>query len=604
MSDNIDQPAFDADALHRKYMEERDKRLNSESLGKYREAAGELAALADDPYVEPGFTRDPVDEQVDVAVIGMGFGGLVTAAKLREQGVSSMRVIDQAGDFGGVWYWNRYPGIRCDVESYIYMPLLEEVGTIPTEKYAKGSEIFAHCQAIGRHYGLYERALFQTRVTRIAWDEDDARWVISTNRQDTIRAKFVCVGNGPLNKVKFPDIPGISTFKGKLFHSSRWDYSYTGGDENGGLTGLTDKRVAIIGTGATGIQIVPNVAQYAQHLYLFQRTPSAIDERNNGPTDVEWFRNQPKGWLARRRDNFLAIITGIPQKENLVGDRWTDVWSRFAIFGADQLKDDGSGLSPEERLQMLDYEKMEEIRARVSALVKDPATAEALKPWYNIFCKRPLYSDDFFEAFNRDNVTLVDTKGRGIDSISESGIVFEDRDYPVDLIVFATGFEVGAPAYRSGGYELIGRNGVSLEQRWRDGVRSLHGTQVHGFPNFHIVGGVAQGTAAANFTHTLQMQAEHAAEIVVGALARKVRTMEVSEQAEREWADAVAAKDIDRTSFYEECTPGYLNNEGDFRDRPTFVGSSYGGGPFEYNELIKRWRSNPGKQDLLITYEK
>jgi cyclohexanone monooxygenase len=593
---------FDPVKLRQKYMEERDKRLRRDGLDQYREASGELSGLVDDPYASADYTRPPVIDDVDVVVLGGGFAGLLTAAKLRDQGIASLRVIEQASDFGGVWYWNRYPGIRCDVESYVYMPLLEEVGTIPTEKYATGREIFEHCRAIARHYRLYDDALLQTKVERIAWDADEARWIITTDRNDRIRARNVCVGNGPLHKVKLPGVPGIADFKGRIFHSARWDYSYTGGDADGKLDKLKDKRVAIVGTGGTAVQIVPKVAASAQHLYLFQRTPSVIDERNNRPTDIEWFKSQPKGWTRARRDNFLSILLGVPQKENLVDDRWTEVWSRFAIFGGDQVPvEDGAG-SQAERLQMLDYDKMEEIRARVSEFVKNKETAEALKPWYNVFCKRPLYADDFLPVFNQGNVTLVDTQGRGIDRITESGVVFDGVEYPVDLLIFATGFDVGAPAYRAGAYELVGRDGISLAQSWADGVHSLHGTQVHGFPNFHIVGGVAQGTAASNFTHTLEMQADHAAEIIGKVLQTGVRTWEITESAEKRWAKVLEKKQIDRTQFYEDCTPGYFNNEGDFEKRQTFVGGTYGGGPFEYNEVIKAWRADPVSHDLEITY--
>lgn len=600
MADTATHPTHDPDALHRKYLEERDKRLGRDRSAQFVDAVGEFRHFIEDPHVEPGFARDAIDEEIDVAVIGGGFGGLLTAASLRDRGVDSFRIIEQAGDFGGTWYWNRYPGIRCDIESYIYMPLLEEVGTVPTERYAHGTEIFAHCQAIGRHYDLYDRALFQTNVTRIAWDDRAARWIIATHRGDTIRARFVTVSQGPLTRMKLPAIPGISDFRGKMFHTARWDYEYTGGTSKGGQTKLADKRVAVIGTGATGVQIVPTLAHHAKHLYLFQRTPSAIDTRGNRPTDIEWFKSQPSGWLKARMDNFLAVITGIPVGEDVVADGWTDFWMRFGKLMHDA-RASGDTTPPPALMQRVDYAKMEELRARIDEQVTCPRKAESLKPWYNYLCKRPLYSDDFFEALNRDNVSLVDTQGRGVERITDTGIVANGEEYAVDCIIFATGFDVGAAAHTAGGYEVVGRNGVTLAQKWSDGVRSVHGTQVSGFPNFHIVGGVAQGTIAFNFTHTLSMQAKHATNLISRCLADGIATMEVTAEAEDRWLQALEAKHVDHQQFYEDCTPGFLNNEGDFKDRPTFVGGTYGGGPLEYDAVLADWRQNGIGNDTVVS---
>ena len=592
-------PHPDTDTLREKYLAERDKRLHAERSAQYLDASGELGHFADDPYVEPGFTRAPVAEEVDVAVVGGGFGGLLTAAQLVDRGVTSFRIIEQAGDFGGTWYWNRYPGVRCDIESYCYLPLLEEIGAMPSERYAHGTEIFAHCQAIGRHYGLYDHALFQTRVTRIAWDAAAARWILSTDRGDRIAARFVTVSQGPLAKVKLPGIPGIRDFKGRMFHSARWDYAYTGGDATGGQTALSDKSVAVIGTGATAVQIVPRLADHAERLYLFQRTPSAIDERNNHPTDPEWYRSQPPGWQRRRMHNFLSIISGLPTEEDIVGDRWTDFWHRFGALMTERART-GDATPPPALFQQADYAKMEDIRARVSEIVSDPARAEALKPWYNYLCKRPLYSDEFLQAFNRPNVHLIDTEGRGVEAITADSVVANGHAHRVDCIIFATGFDVGAAPYTVGGYQVIGRAGRSLEARWEAGVRSVHGMQAAEFPNFFIVGATLQGTTAFNFTHTLAMQAEHATSLIQRFLSSGVTVAEVTPEAEDRWLAQLEAKHVDHQQFYEDCTPGFLNNEGDFRDRPTFVGGSYGGGPIEYEQVITAWRESAVEADMTL----
>ena len=584
---------YDAAALRERYLAERDKRLRTDTDAQYRAAEGEFGHFVDDPHADPAFTRSPVDREVDALVVGGGFGGLLSAVRLTDEGVDDLLMIEQGADFGGTWYWNRYPGVRCDIESYIYMPLLEEVGTVPSERYATGAEIFAHCQAIGRKYRLYDRALLQTRLTALTWDEDAGRWIAETDRGDRIAARFVTVSQGPLAKVKLPGIPGIDRFAGKMFHSARWDYEYTGGGQDGGLTGLADRSVAIIGTGATAVQIVPKVAESAKHLYVFQRTPSAIDVRANAATDADWFRGQPSGWLDRRRDNFLRIITNQPHEGNEVGDRWTDFFTRVGAAVRERAAI-GDPTPPPQVAQHVDYAKMGEIRERVLSEVGDPATAERLQPWYNYMCKRPLFSDDFLPAFNRPNVTLVDTEGRGVEAITEDAVVVGGTSYPVDCIIFATGFDVGAAPDKVGGYTVTGRNGTTLADRWASEVRTVHGTQMSDFPNFHLVGGSVQGTKAFNFTHTLDMQAEHAAAQIARCLEDDVHACSVTPAAEEAWARECEAKQLNLTQFHEDCTPGFLNNEGNFRDKPTFVGATYGGGPVEYHAIVRRWREEGG----------
>jgi len=600
-ADNQPGTSYDPEALHRKYLEERDKRLRKDQDAQYLEAAGEYEDFIADPYVESGFARAPLTEDIDVLIVGGGLGGLQTAAELTKHDIRSFRIVEQAGDFGGTWYWNRYPGVRCDIESYIYMPLIEEVGTIPTERYAVGDEIFQHAKAIGRHFQLYDHALFQTKVEQMQWDDASGRWIITTDRGDTLRARFVSVSQGPLAKVKLPGIPGIRSFKGHMFHSARWDYDYTGGDASGGLTGLTGKKVGIIGTGATAVQIAPKLAEYADKLYIFQRTPSAIDVRNNSKTDEKWLRNQPEGWQRERMENFLAVVSAMPVDKYIIGDHWGDIFLRFGELMHEEFKP-GGDVKPEELMQRADYEKMQDMRARVEREIKDPALAEKLKPWYNFLCKRPLYSDEFLQVFNQNNVELVDTDGKGVERITENGIIANGQEYELDLIVLATGFDVGAPPHKVGDYEVVGRGGLTMEQKWSNDLRTVHGTQFHGFPNFHVVGGTMQGTTAFNFTHTLQMQAEHAVAIIDQCLKEGVKSMEVTADAEERWHEIIEAKHVDHQKFYEECTPGFLNNEGNFQDKPTYIGATYGGGPLEYEEVIAKWRRDDMKRDIETTY--
>ncbi|HEY1075072.1 MAG TPA: NAD(P)/FAD-dependent oxidoreductase, partial [Fontimonas sp.] len=259
---------IDIPALREKYKQEREKRYNSAGQQQYfRPKSGALAEQMNDPY-QPVMPRAALNEELDVAVLGGGFTGLLSAVQLKKAGVSNVRNIEHAGDFGGVWYWNRYPGIQCDNESYCYMPLLEETGYIPSKRFADGHEIQAHCVRIAKQFGLYDGALFHTRVTSLNWDETIKRWHVRTNRGDDIHARFVVMAGGPLNRPKLPGIPGLEEFKGKVFHSARWDYDYTGGSwKSPVLDKLADKRVAIVGTGATAIQIVPYLGKYAKQVY-------------------------------------------------------------------------------------------------------------------------------------------------------------------------------------------------------------------------------------------------------------------------------------------------------------------------------------------------
>jgi cation diffusion facilitator CzcD-associated flavoprotein CzcO len=223
---------YDPDELRRRYAFERDVRLRPDQNNQYIETSKQFSHYIDDPYVQP-VERAPLRDHVDVAIIGGGIGGLLTAARLRDCGFSDIRIIEKGGDFGGVWYWNRYPGIRCDTESYVYVPLVEETGSMPSEKYSRGGEIREHLLKITRRYDLYKNACLQTGVTGLRWDEEKSHWIIVTDRGDRMSANFVVMANGQLSKPKLPGIPGIELFKGHTFHTSRWDFGYTGGSELG-----------------------------------------------------------------------------------------------------------------------------------------------------------------------------------------------------------------------------------------------------------------------------------------------------------------------------------------------------------------------------------
>jgi len=592
---------FDPDALRDKYRVERDKRIRADGNSQYQEVKGEFAHYIDDPYVKPGFFRAPLTDDVDVVVIGGGFGGLLTGARLREAGVKDIRMIEKGGDFGGTWYWNRYPGAMCDIESYIYLPLLEELRYIPKEKYAHAPEILAHSRAIGEKYDLYTNACFQTEVTQMRWDDDASRWIISTNRGDRMRARFVCMSNGPLNRPKLPGIPGIESFKGHSFHTSRWDYAYTGGDSNGNLTGLRGKRVGVIGTGATAVQCVPHIAEMAEHLYVFQRTPSSVDVRNNRPTDPAWAQSLESGWQQKRMDNFNILVSGGFQSEDLVNDGWTDIIRNllFMVRGNENADMSAEGLA--KTLELADFQKMEQVRARVDEIVGDASVAEALKPYYRQFCKRPCFHDDYLPTFNRDNVTLVDTLGHGVERITEHAVVANGKAYEVDCLIYATGFEVGTDYTRRAGYDLIGREGLTLTRKWAKGVATYHGIHSRGFPNCFIMGN-SQTAFTANYPHALNEQSKHIAYIVTHALAHAVSSIEASDDAEADWVRTIIQLARPGLRFLEECTPGYYNNEGKPGERSGQNGP-YGGGPEPFFQILRDWRDDGGLKGLEIARE-
>jgi len=591
---------FDPDALRDKYRQERDKRLRADGNEQYVEVKGDFRHYIDDPYVAPGFTRAPLTDTVDVLVIGGGFGGLLAAARLREAGAERIRIIEKGGDFGGTWYWNRYPGAQCDIESYIYLPLLEETGYVPREKYAFAAEIREHSRRIGEHFDLYKDACFQTEIREIVWLEDEQRWLVTTNRDDAMKARFVVMSNGPLNRPKLPGIPGIEGFKGHSFHTSRWDYAYTGGDSNGGLTGLRDKRVGVIGTGATAVQCVPHLAAGAKELFVFQRTPSSIDVRANRPTDPQWVSSLTPGWQQRRMDNFNILVSGGFQDEDLVNDGWTEIIRNLLILARrNERAGDAAPAEAGEMLEIADFQKMNQVRDRVDKVVSDPVTAEALKPYYRQFCKRPCFHDEYLDAFNRPNVTLVDTEGRGVEKITEHAVWANGRPHEIDCLIYATGFEVGTEYTRRSGYEVYGKGGVSLTERWQDGVRTLHGFHTRGFPNCFIVTQTQSGFSV-NFPHMLNEQSKHLAHIVSHCLETQVRALEVSAEAEQDWVDTIQKLAVMREKFQAECTPGYYNNEGKPNARAVQNGF-YGAGPIAFVKVLEDWRAAGAFEGLELT---
>lgn len=579
---------IDIEALDRRYAEERDKRLRGDATAQFAPLRQRFAAFATDPHADPMFERSTVAEDAEVVIIGGGFAGLLVAARLRQQGVRDIRILEKGAGFGGTWYWNRYPGAACDVESYIYLPMLEELGDLPSQRYIGSAEIRRHCERLAAHFDLHSAALFQTQAKFLGWDDGARRWLVATDRGDRLHARYVVSCTGLLSNPKLPAIAGLESFEGHAFHTSRWDYAYTGGSEEGEpLSGLADKRVGIIGTGSTGVQVIPQLAAAAGHLFVFQRTPSSIDVRNNRPTDPGLIGSFAPGWQRARRNNFTHLVGGGFSDVDLVQDSWTDIIRNLA-----PRQIDGTPVADPAAIREAEMRKMERVRRRIDQHVRDPATAEALKPYFHYFCKRPCFHDDYLTAFNRASVTLVDTRGKGVERITPAGVVAGGTEYPLDCLIFATGFDFLTRYWVEADMEIVGEGGKPLSEHWQDGPRTLYGIQTRGFPNLFLVS-IAQAGAAVNYVHTADEQALTIARLIAESGRRGAGTVQPTQDAQDAWVQQIVDGAQARRAFLETCTPGYYNYEGK-RERYADLNDFYPGGPMAYIDLLAEWRSRPG----------
>ena len=514
----------------------------------YMTMEGDFSRYLKDVYSADPVPRDTLSDECEVLVVGAGFGGLLLWHKLREAGFSDVRFCEKGGDVGGTWYWNRYPGIACDVESYSYLPLLEEMGYFPTMRFASGFEILEYCQSMAEKFGFYDHCLFHTTVEKTEWDEDKGRWTVYTDRGDTMRAKVVVLANGILTSPKLARIDGMETFKGESFHTSRWDYNID----------LKGKRVGIIGTGATAVQAVPQLAKVVDELHVFQRTPSSIDVRDQRATtdeEIDGWSSEP-GWARARRARFSKISAGraaIQANEDYLAGRVADFKER---------KEHDTELSPEALIQkQLDtnFRIMEQIRARVDAIVEDPTTAQALKPYYPYGCKRPTFHDEYLPTFNQPNVYLVDTAPLGVNKINERGVVHDGVEYLLDVLIYATGFQWMATST----FNMIkGREGRTLSEKWQsEGTKTFLGMHSQGFPNLLIVSGPQGGGGSFNFTDALDQHGDYVVWMLKTMREQGADIIDIERQSELDYAEHCKVADI-ATSPLRDCI-SYYNGEGD-----------------------------------------
>jgi len=592
---------FDPAAVRAKYLEERDKRI---VVGRadIRELDTDVqfADFRKDPF-NPVEDREPVVNEVDAVIVGGGIAGVLAGANLRKAGVQRIRIIDEAGGIGGTWYWNRYPGVMCDVESYIYMPMLEELDYMPSQRYAVGEEIRGHLDAVAQRFDLNGDALFHTRVMRTEWLEDRSRWSVRTDRGDVIACRWYVLATGILNLMKLPTIEGMESFTGPSFHTARWDYEYTGGSPSEPLDRLSDKTVALIGTGASGIQCLAPLAESAKHVYVFQRTPSAVGVRDNRPTEPGFAERLKPNWQQDRMDNFQATILGVPVGADLVDDGWTH---HYALVRNPPRPEGMATAEYARSAEEVDFRIMETHRQRVADAVLDAATAEILKPQYRYLCKRPCFHDEFLPAFNNPNVTLIDCPA-GIERITPSGLVVNGEKFDVDCIIYGTGFEAEMTSLsRRAHHVIVGRDNLDLATKWSGGASTLFGMLIRGFPNMFVMPAPGQqAVITVNYTQLAVLGAGFVGRMVSILEERGADVFEVSAKGEESWTRQIVESLVDASGFMSACTPSRLNFEG-HPEQANPRNGNYGGGVgdwFGYRELLDRWLKAESFDGLELT---
>ncbi len=595
------QADVDLEEVRAKYRLERDRRLvQGRTEIRELDADARFGAFRNDPF-RPVDQRELVADDVDVVIVGGGIAGLLAGANLRKAGVQKIRIIDEAGGIGGTWYWNQYPGVMCDVESYMYMPMLEELGYVPSQRYAVGEEIRSHLEAVATKFDLTTDALFHTRVLRAEWNEGSSRWNIQTDRGDFVTSRWYVLAVGILNLMKLPSIQGMDSFAGPSFHTARWDYEFTGGSSSEPLDRLSDKKVALIGTGASAIQCLAPLAESAKQVYVFQRTPSAVGVRDNKPTDAAFVESLTSGWQKARMDNFQAVILGKPVDANLVDDGWTH---HYAVVRNPPRPDGVSTADFLRGAEELDFRIMEEHRQRVVNTVTDQATADILKPQYRYLCKRPCFHDEYLPAFNSPNVKLIDCPA-GIERITPEGLVVNGEQLAVDCIIYGTGFEAElTPLNRRVHQEIVGRDNLTLESKWSEGASTLFGMLIRGFPNMFVMPAPGQqAVVTVNYTQLAVLGGEFIGKMIAQLEEQGVEIFEVSAEAEASWSSRIVEKFIDASGFMSACTPSRLNFEGHPEENNPKNGN-FGGGVgdwFGFRELLDRWLADASFEGLEVT---
>jgi cation diffusion facilitator CzcD-associated flavoprotein CzcO len=490
--------------------------------------------------------------RVDAVIVGAGFSGLYMLHRLREVNGLQARVVEAGDGVGGTWYWNRYPGARCDSESYYYSYSFSEELEQEWEwssKYPEQPEILAYLNHVADRFDLRRDIDLSTRVVSGTYDDTTKRWELVTDAGDTYDARFFISAVGCLSSANVPDIPGLDSFEGRWYHTGAWPH--------GGVD-FRGTRVGLVGTGSTGIQATPVIAKDAGHLTVFQRTPNySVPARNEPLTPDRWMeiKAEYRTIRAKARDSFAGFpfdpsfssaLAATPEERLATYERLWQVGgfsflygSYFDIFFNREANETAA----------------EFIRSKIREVVRDPGVAEKLCPTDHPYgSKRPPIDTDYFETFNRPNVSLVDVKDTPIVEISTRGIVTTDCEYDLDIIVFATGFDAMTGSLLR--MDIRGREGLPLREKWAAGPRSYLGLQVAGFPNMFTITGPGSPSVLSNMPVSIEQHVEWISDCLAYLDEHGLATIEATPDAEEAWVEHVA--DVAKMTLFWEAKSWYL----------------------------------------------
>ena len=490
-------------------------------------------------------------ETVDAIIVGAGFSGLYSLLRLRRMGLRA-HVIEAASDVGGTWWWNRYPGARCDIESFDYSysfdPELEQRWTW-SERYATQPEILAYVNHVADSFGLRRDISFETRMLTATWDDGSARWTTTTDTGRTLTSKYLVMAVGCLSQANRPDIPGIDAFRGTTLHTGEWPHD---GVDLGG------RRVGVIGTGSSGIQCIPLIAAQAESLTVFQRTPAFTLPAMNAPLDpdlVAAFKSRYREHRESTRHSHGGVLTSQSEDSALAVDaaererRFELAWTSGTLFG---LLSSFSDLMVDPEANEL---AAEFVRRRIAEIVHDPDTAARLTPRsFPIGAKRLCLDTGYYDTYNRPNVTLVDLRAEPIEQITPAGIRTSERLVELDVIVFATGFDAMTGALLAP--TISGRDGVTLREKWAVGPRTNLGIATHGFPNLFTITGPGSPSVLTNMMVSIEQHVEWATDCIESLERSGARSIEPTVEAEDQWTEHVT--DVAGFTLYPTGNSWYL----------------------------------------------
>lgn len=498
-------------------------------------------------------------QSFDVIVVGAGFAGLAALRKMRDELGYSVRVFEAAGGPGGVWWWNRYPGARCDVESVQYCyafsdELLQEWSW--NERYATQPEILSYVDHVVERFDLAKDIRFNTRVTSAAFDERTARWTLETDQGERCSARYVIMAAGPLSTPNIPPFPGRDEFKGEVYHTGQWPHH---------PVEFKGKRVAMIGTGSSGVQAGPVIAEDAQHLYVMQRTPGHSIPARNRPLYLgeqegvkarykelrQAWNSTPGATAWRSLPTDEVVVTGDKSALEVSDEERLETFERAWAYGGYALHRAFSDLLIDTRASTLANEFLHK---KIGSIVKDPKTAELLKPRQYYGTKRIILDSDYYEMFNRPNVTLVDLRSDPIERLTPTGIKTRNASYKLDTIVFATGYDAMTGALTR--MDIRGREGVLLRDVWDHGPVSYLGLMVAGFPNLFIVAGPQSPSVLANVIVANEQQVNWIGEAIRDLDAKGIATIEAKPEAQAAWVEHV--NEVGQASIYTKGDSWYV----------------------------------------------